>query len=196
MIDSSTSYRRLVPFLAPQKRIIVGALACTAGFVMTTPLVAYLVERLTRFLPEGRLYAINELAAIAVGVFIVRGLFQYGQDALMAKASLQAITDLRSRAYAHLQTLDLAFLSTQRTGDLTYRLTADIDRLGEAVRRFFHQFIPCVLTIVAVLGYLIYLNWQLTVVTLVIAPVIGWLFGWFGNRLLEFSNRSKRSSTR
>lgn len=189
---SGSSYRRLVPFLTPQRGIILGALGCTTGFVLTTPVIAYLVERLTRFLGEGRLGPINELAGIAIGVFVVRGIFQYGQDTLMAKGALQAITDLRSRVYAHLQTLDLAYLASQRTGDLTYRLTTDVDRLGEAVRRFFHQFIPCVLTLLAVLGYLFYLNWQLTVVTLVVAPLIGWLFGWFGNRLLEFSTTSQK----
>jgi ATP-binding cassette subfamily B protein len=155
------------------------------------PVVAYLVERLTRFLSIGNLQAISELALITVGVFIVRGLLQYGQDTLMAKASLAAITDLRSHLYRHLQTLDLGYLASQQTGDLTYCLTTDVDRVGEAMRRFFHQFIPCVLTIVAVVGYLIYLNWQLTIVTLLIAPLIGWLFGWFGERLQKLSDMSQ-----
>ncbi len=186
------SYRRLIPFLAPRRTIILGALGCTAGFVLTMPALAYMVGRLTKFLGEGNLFAITELAWITVGIFIVRGFFQYGQDTLMAKAALQAITDLRSSVYAHLQTLDLACLATQRTGDLTMRLTGDVDRVGEITRRFFHQFIPCVLTLVAVLGYLIFLNWQLTLVTLVIAPLIGWLFGWFGNRLLKFSQTSQK----
>lgn len=186
------SYRRLTPFLVPYQKTILAALGCTLGFVITMPALAYLVEKLTSFLSAGNLQAITELAVIAVGMFIVRGLFQYGQDTLMAKAALQAITDLRKHVYQHLQTQDLAYLASQRTGDLTYCLTADIDRLGETVRRFFHQFIPCVLTIIAVLGYLIYLNWQLTVVTISVAPLIGWLFGWFGNRLLSFSSTSQK----
>lgn len=71
------------------------------------------------------------------------------------------------------------------------RLTSDIDKLGEILRRFFNQFIPCVLTIVAVVSYLIYLNWQLTLVTLVVSPLIGWLFGWFGNKLADLSRTSQ-----
>lgn len=65
---------------------------------------------------EGNLSAITELAWITFGVFVVRGIFQYGQDTLMAKAALQAITDLRERVYAHLQSLDLASFASQRTG--------------------------------------------------------------------------------
>ncbi|AGY58731.1 ABC transporter ATP-binding protein [Gloeobacter kilaueensis] len=185
------SYHRLLPFLAPHRLIILAALGCTAGFVATTPLLAYMVGRLTKFFGDGDLRSITELAWETLGVFIVRGLFQFGQDTLMAKAALDTITDLRAQVYAHLQKLDLACFASQRTGDLTMRLTGDIDRLGEIVRRFFYQFVPCVLTIVAVVSYLIFLNWQLTLVTMIIAPGIGWLFGWFGTRLSDLSRTSQ-----
>ncbi|MBW4698949.1 MAG: ABC transporter ATP-binding protein/permease [Aphanocapsa lilacina HA4352-LM1] len=185
------NYRRLIPYVAPHRHVIFAALASMIGFVSTMPLLAYMVGRLTKFLGEGNLSAITELAWITFGVFVVRGIFQYGQDTLMAKAALQAITDLRERVYAHLQSLDLASFASQRTGDLTVRLTSDIDKLGEILRRFFNQFIPCVLTIVAVVSYLIYLNWQLTLVTLVVSPLIGWLFGWFGNKLADLSRTSQ-----
>ncbi|MBC8121269.1 MAG: ABC transporter ATP-binding protein [Gemmatimonadaceae bacterium] len=185
------SYRRLTPFLRPYRYVVLGALACTVGFVLTTPAMAHLVERLTRFIGNGDLQAITELTGMSIGIIVVRGLCQYGQDTLMAKAALRGANDLRNHVHAHVQTLDLGWLAGQRTGDLSYRLTEDIDRIGEVTRKFFHQFIPCVLTATAVLAYLLFLNWQLTFLTLIVTPFIGWLFGWFGNRLLVQSRRSQ-----
>jgi ATP-binding cassette, subfamily B, bacterial len=115
----------------------------------------------------------------------------YGQDALMAKAALALAFDLRKRVYAHIQNLNLTYFETAKTGDLTYRLTEDIDRVGEVVNKVFHDFIPCILQLIVVLGYMIYLNWQLTLGTFITAPLMGILIGWFGEQMLKFSRRSQ-----
>lgn len=109
----------------------------------------------------------------------------------MAKAALAIAFGLRSSVYAHLQKLNLSYFETAQTGDLSYRLTEDIDRIGEVVNKVFHDFIPCVLQLIVVLGYMIYLNWQLTLSTLVIAPLMAVLIGWFGERLQKASRHSQ-----
>ena len=98
---------------------------------------------------------------------------------------------LRKEVYSHLQKLSLNYFQSAKTGDLTYRLTEDIDRIGEAVNKFFHQFVPCILQLIVVLGYMFYLNWQLTSATLIIAPVMAIIIGTFGEQLLRFSRRSQ-----
>ncbi|MGF1575012.1 MAG: ABC transporter ATP-binding protein [Cyanophyceae cyanobacterium] len=171
--------------------MIAVALASTVGFVLTMPLLAFMIEQLARSVNGGDLAGIFRLACFGIVLFVVRGSFQYGQDALMAKATLQIVLELRCQVYAHLQTLDLDYFSTNRTGDLTYRITEDLDRVGEAIHKFFHQFIPSVLTILAVLGYMIYLNGTLTLATLIVAPLMGILISWFGEKLLTQSRRSQ-----
>lgn len=168
-------------------------LTCTLGFVLTMPALAYLIEWVARSIGAGDLGQLRLLALIGVVFFLVRGAFQYGQDALMARASLQMVLELRQGVYAHLQALDLDYFSGSRTGDLVYRLTADLDRVGEVVQRFFHRFIPSVLTIVAVVGYLFYLNGILTLTTLLMAPLMGILISWFGDRLLFRSRLNQES---
>lgn len=171
--------------------MLAAALGCTAGFVLTMPLLAYMIERLARSVSAGDLQEIMQLAVAGMVIFTIRGSFQYGQDALMAKATLQIVLELRCRVYAHLQTLDLDYFSMNRTGDLTYRLTEDLDRIGEVIHKFFHQFIPSILTILAVLGYMVYLNGTLTLATLVVAPLMGILISWFGEKLLRQSRQSQ-----
>ena len=187
------NYRRLIPFLIPHASTFAIALGCTLGFVATMPMLAQMLKWISVPIGQGDLQAISQLAAVGVVLFVIRGGFQYGQDSLMAKASLQVVLELRKQVYRHLHTLDLDYFAGARTGDLTYRMTEDLDRLGEVVLKFFHQTIPSVLTILSVLAYMVYLNFTLTVTTLIVAPLMGMLIGWFGDRLLSNARRSQDS---
>lgn len=150
-----------------------------------------LASTLSAFVAQGNLKGLFQVAGIVALGFLVQKTAQYGQDSLMAKAALAIAYDLRRRVYAHLQTLNLSYFETAQTGDLTYRLTEDVDRIGEVVNKIFHDFIPCVLQLIVVLGYMIYLNWKLTLATFIVAPLMGVLISWFGEQMLVFSRRSQ-----
>ena len=159
--------------------------------MFTTPVIAALIGQIATDIGKGNMEALLRLPLIAIFLFLTRGIFQFGQDALMAKVALKIVLDIRRRVYIQLQSLDIDYFETAATGDLVYRLTEDIDRVGEVIHKLFHQFLPCTLQLVAILGYMIYLNWQLTFTTLLIVPVMALLIGWFGERLLRFSRHSQ-----
>ncbi|MCH2048361.1 MAG: ABC transporter ATP-binding protein/permease [Trichodesmium sp. ALOHA_ZT_67] len=143
------------------------------------------------YIGKGDVRAIIQLAGLAAIIFMIKGAVQYGQDTLMAKAALTIALDLRKQLYSHLQKLHISYFEKSKTGDLSYRITEDIDRTGEVINKFFHQFVPCILQLIVVLGYMVYLNWQLTLATLIIAPLMALLIGWFGELLLSFSRQSQ-----
>jgi len=165
------------------------------GFVGSTPFLAQLAGSLTEPVSKGNLGGLSQVFIAAAIVFIIRGVFQFGQDSLMAKASLQAVTDLRIHLFAHLQSLDLCYFDEKKSGDLAYKLTQDVDRLTDVVRKFFNQFVPSVLTVIALLAYLLYLNWVLTCLTLLVAPLITLALGWFGSKLQNFSRQGQDLSS-
>jgi len=186
-----SSYRKLIPYIRTQWQTIAKALVCTLAFTVFWPLLAWLAGKMAGYIGQGNVTAIAQLAGVAAVVFLVRGTVQYGQDTLMAKAALTISLELRKQVYRHLQRLNIGYFETAKTGDLAYRLTEDIDRIGEVINKFFHQFIPCILQLIVVLGYMIYLNWQLTFATLIIAPFMAVLIGWFGEKLLTFTRNSQ-----
>ena len=190
-MKTRSTYWQILPYLHPQKQTIGKALACTVVFTIFWPIIAWLVGETAKFIGKGDLQGFAQIAALSAIIFLVRGTAQYGQDTLMAKAALTIAFEIRKKVYSHLQKLNLGYFETAKTGDLSYRLTEDIDRIGEVVNKFFHQFIPCVLQLIAVLGYMIYLNWQLTLGALIIAPLMAILIGWFGERLLSYSRQSQ-----
>jgi ATP-binding cassette subfamily B protein len=190
-LKTRSTYWQILPYLRPQKQTIGKALACTVVFTIFWPIIAWLVGETAKFIGKGDLQGFAQIAALSAIIFLIRGTAQYGQDTLMAKAALTIAFEIRKKVYSHLQKLNLGYFETAKTGDLSYRLTEDIDRIGEVVNKFFHQFIPCVLQLIAVLGYMIYLNWQLTLGALIIAPLMAILIGWFGERLLSYSRQSQ-----
>ncbi len=190
-MKSRSSYWQLLPFISPQWQTIAKALGCTLIFTIFWPLLAALVGNIARYIGEGNVTAIAQLAGVTAIIFLVRGTVQYGQDTLMAKAALTIALNLRKHIYTHLHRLSVSYFETAKTGDLSYRLTEDIDRVGEVIYKFFHQFIPCILQLIVVLGYMIYLNWQLTSAALIIAPLMALLIGWFGEKLLNYSRQSQ-----
>lgn len=186
-----SSYWQMRDYVYPQRFLIAKAFLCTLIFIGTMPLLADLLGRVAQALGKGDVNGIIQIAIFTVVMFVFRGLGQYGQDSMMAQAALNAARDLRVDVYSHLQTLDLEYFAESRTGDLSYRLTEDIDRIGEVIGKFFHQFIPSVLQLIFVLAYMIYLNWILTLTTLAVAPLIALLIAWFGDRMLTLSRRSQ-----
>jgi ATP-binding cassette subfamily B protein len=190
-LKTRSLYWQLLPYLRPEWKTIAQALACTLAFTVFWPILAWLAGRIAGYIGQGNVAAIAQLGSLGAVIFFVRGIVQYGQDALMAKAALRIALDLRKRVYAHLQQLSLDYFEAAKTGDLSYRLTEDIDRIGEVVNKVFHQFVPSVLQLIVVLGYMIYLNWQLTLGALIIAPLMAVLIGWFGEKMRTFSRRSQ-----
>jgi ATP-binding cassette subfamily B protein len=190
-LKKRSNYWQLLPYIRPQWQTIAQAFACTLGVTIFWPLQAAFAGQLISSIGQGNMTGLGQIAGSLVLVFFLQKILMYGQDALMAKGALLVAFDLRKRVYAHLHRLNLGYFETAQTGDLTYRLTEDIDRIGEVINKVFHDFVPCVLQLIVVLGYMIYLNWQLTLATFIVAPAIGLLIAWFGEQMLKFSRRSQ-----
>jgi ATP-binding cassette subfamily B protein len=191
MVKNRSYYWQLIPYIRAEIVTISLALACTIAFTVFWPILATLAGQMAGYIGEGNVGAIAQLAGITAIVFLIRGAVQYGQDSLMAKAALKIAMELRKVLYRHLQSLSLKYFETAKTGDLSYRLTEDIDRIGEVINKIFHQFIPSVLQLIVVLGYMFYLNWQLTLAALIIAPLMVILISTFGEKLLKYSQKSQ-----
>lgn len=188
-LPSKISY--LFPYLRREAKTISIAFACTIGFTIFWPILAWLAGRMAEYVGKGDINSIIYFAGFAAIVFLLRGAVQYGQDTFMAKAALKIAFDLRNLVYSHLQTLSLNYFEVAKTGDLAYRLTEDIDRIGEVINKIFQQFIPSILQLIVVLGYMLYVNWRLTIATFIVAPIMAVLITLFGSQLLELTRKSQ-----
>lgn len=190
-----SNYWHLLPLALRYWPSLTWGLVGIVGYVALTLLLPSLAEQVSVALGQGRLQSTLQVVGITAIVFLGRGICQAVQDIGMADAALRVTFDLRNRAYAHLHQLGLDYLERVPSGELAYRLTNDVDKIGEIVNRLAHQAIPCLLQLVAIPIYMVYLNWQLTLATVILAPLMALLIGGFGERLLAVARRSQNRAS-
>jgi ATP-binding cassette subfamily B protein/subfamily B ATP-binding cassette protein MsbA len=182
--------RELSPFLHPVRRLLLLAILCSTGNVLMTIARPWPIKMVLDYalLPAGRVkwvfpyhllkgYGAMGVASIACGLLIaitlLWGLFAYNQRFLIAAAGQRVTYDLRRRLFDHLQRQSLSFHRRQRVGDLLLRATGDTNMLREmlvdAVLIVFTEFF----VLLAMLAVMTYMDWQLTMVSLAILPLLG-----------------------
>jgi len=190
-MKTRSSYRHLLPYLRLQWPLFARGIAFILGYVSVTLFLPHLAGQVAFFVGQGKVQEAAYWLAVATGVFLLRSFFQYGQGLFMMQASLFVVFSLRKRVYTHLHQLGLDYFEKAQTGDLTYRLTEDMERIGEIVNKLSLQLISCGLQLIFLPIYMIYLNWPLTLAGLIIAPLMAVLIGQFGERLLALSRRNQ-----
>lgn len=191
-LKKNSSYTQLLPYIRRQRRTFLQAFVCTLIFNTAWPILAHQAQRLVPYINEGKVFNIIDLVLFVAGIWAIQKIAQFGQDERSAKGAFKVAHELRQRTFSHLQSLSLSYFETAPTGDLTYRVTEDVNRIGDSLHKFFHQFVPCTLQLLTLLAYIIWLNWQLTLAIFLIAPVIATLISWFGERMRRFSYRSQK----
>jgi len=169
-------YRRWLPLLL--LFVAIGPALQTAEIWLYKLLVDNVLvpHDFDRFLP---------IALAYLGLTLLGGLVTFGDDYLSDWVGERFLLDLRTRVFGHLQNLPLDALAARRRGDLVARLTSDVDEIETLFISGITDAVSYLLRIVFFVGALLYLSWQLTLVSLVVAPAF-----WLASRL--FSGRIKR----
>ena len=191
LIPSEARFRNLLPLLAQHRVPLLAGTCCTVVYVGTFPLLAQVAGDLIPAVGGGHFQDALRIIAVAIAIFLAQKLAQYGQDTLLASPSLRVSQALRQAIFTRLQRLAVSALGRLSSGDLAYRLTEDADRVGEVIYKTIHDSTPSALLLLAVLGYMAWLDGPLTSATLLLAPVVILLVGWFGRQVLRASERSQ-----
>ncbi len=161
-------------------------------YVACWPLLASLAGQLIPAIGRGELVTVIRVISIALFVFLVQKIAQFAQDTLFAGPSLRISQDLRSDLFRQLQKIELRALEKLSSGDITYRLTEDADRIGEVIYKTIQDTTPCLLQLIAVFGYMVYLDWKLSLATLLLAPLVAIMVGKFGEKVMIAAENSQK----
>lgn len=201
-------FSRLLPYLRPERGLIGGAilaLLATTALRLLEPWPLKLV--LDRVIPAGAhpggsgiealdgLSAEQLLALCAIGVVLViglRSLMQYLSTIGMALAGNRMLTRVREALFSHLQRLSLRFHDSQRTGDLTLRVVADVGMLKETMVTAFLPLLANVLVIAGMALIMLWLNWQLALLAFLPLPLLWLATLRIGRRIREVSRLQRQ----
>ncbi len=126
-----STFRRLLGFLRPYRRAVVGSLVFAWLAMVMTVLIPWLVGRTVDVItpPDVDRAAILPLVLAIVGAGILRLGLTVVRRLIAGKVSVAVEFDLRERFYRHLQSLELGFFDSQQTGQLMSRATVDLQSI-------------------------------------------------------------------
>ncbi len=124
-------------------------------------------------------YDLLPLLAWAVfGATVVQAVTSFGLSQILGVAAQKAITDMRRRVEAHVMRLPVRYFDRTQTGILISRVMNDAEGIRNLVGTGLVQLTGGIVTAVFALAALLYLNWQLTLATIVVLAVFGGALGW------------------
>ncbi len=164
-------------------------------YVACWPLLAYLAGNLIPAIGSGDLSKVSSIIIKSLFIFLVQKTAQFGQDVFIAKPSLEISEVMRGNLFSRIQKIKMNSVENISAGDITYRLTEDADRVSEVIYKTAQDTIPCTLQLLAVIIYMFYLDWSLTISTFVLAPLIILSVNSFGRRVLIASEKSQESTS-
>ncbi len=186
MSDRPDTLRRLLGYLKPHLPILIGGLACAAITAAITVGIAKFIELALDAMRSGNISRLTWLCIVVVAIFLVKGIFSFGQSYLLSLTANRVATRLRDEIYAHLQHLSLAFFNTRRTGAILSTLTSDVPVLQGAAMSL-KDAVAAPITIVISLAGLFYYSWRLAIVSLIFIPFMALVIQRIGKRIRSIS---------
>jgi ATP-binding cassette subfamily B protein len=143
----------------------------------------------------GKLAVLN-FAVLAVAVIAVIGaVSSYLNTYLTTNVGQWVMHDLRRTLYHHIHRLSLAEHDEKRTGDLIGRVTSDIESIQDFVTSALLGIVTNVLTLMGIIGVMLYLNWRFTLISLSIAPVLFLVVYVFTRRIKKASRDVRKKES-
>ena len=123
------------------------------------------------------------LAAFLVVVTLLGGLLGLWSSFLFVRVGLQALLKLRTDLYAYLQSLPLKFHDARRSSDSSFRVAYDSQSVQTIYNRGFTNIFSSVITLLSIFGWMLRLDWELTVISVVIVPIVIWAINHFSDQV-------------
>src|SRR6476469_9625312 len=176
-------YRRLLDYVRPYwwafGLAVVGMVIVAAGDLIMAMLVIPIVRNFQTPDPVRSQW----LPLAVIGVFVFRGIGSFISEYGMAYTGLRVVFDLRRGLIDKLLRLPTPYYDITPTGVIQSKLTFDAHQLASAASGTITTAIRSSMTIVASLGWLLYINWKLTIMSFFVLPVVAVVIRYFSRRL-------------
>ena len=125
---------------------------------------------------------------LLLGVFLVlmtllKTASYFASSAAIIPLRTGIVRDLRTRMYDKVVSLPLGFFSKERKGDIIARMTGDVIEVENSIVTSLDMLIKNPIFIVIYFATLVYVSWEMTLFTICVAPVLGWIMGSVGRKL-------------
>jgi subfamily B ATP-binding cassette protein MsbA len=194
--SSRQLYLRLLTYVRPYARVFALAILAMVAAAATEPLFPMLMKPLLDggFAPAGDAATPPLYFALAiVGIFVTRGVLSFFSHYAMAWVADKVVLDLRAEMFARLARLPTRVFDDQSSGALLSRVAYDVANVSAAATTVLTTVVRDSIVIVLLLAWLLFLNWKLTLIALVIAPLVALFVRVLGRRLRNMARASQNA---
>ena len=178
------SYKRLLSYLWPYKKLLILSVVFMLFVALSNLVVPWIIKDVIDQVLEQKDLRMLYLVIVAILVtFFIRALTTFGHRYLMGYIGQAVIMDIRNVLYHHLQVLSISYYDRRRTGDIMSNLTNDIAALQTAIVVDFISLVQESAIFIGSFASMIYLQWKLTVLCLIIVPLVSYVIKFFGRKL-------------
>jgi subfamily B ATP-binding cassette protein MsbA len=162
-------------------------------YSVTQPLFAQLIQKIIDALQAKLHEKLYYLPLLFSGLIVLRGIGAYLGNYFLAKVSLNVIHTLRCEIFEKYTQLPTAHFDSNNSGYMIARITHNVNQVAQATTDAVRKVVQEGLTALGLLIYLFYLNWRLSLIFLVVAPIIAWLVRYVSKRLRMLSKKIQQS---
>ncbi|RLA77353.1 MAG: ABC transporter ATP-binding protein [Epsilonproteobacteria bacterium] len=171
--------------------VVFGAILTVAATTATAHIMKPLMDDMFIDRKEEMLYLIP---FGLVGIYLVKAVGRYLQSVYMTYIGAHIVTRLRELLLSKIIGLDMEFLYKNRNGELISRIMSDIARIHYFVANMLPELFREILTVISLLGYVIYLNHMLSFYALIVVPLIIYPLIFIAKRLKKYSHRAQEKN--
>ena len=178
------NYIRLMNYIRPYVKHLAFAIVCIVLAAAANLYVPWIIkDMIDKVLMERDMAMLNLIAGGIIVVFFFRGIFYYGQSYLVSFVGQRVVIDIREALFEKFQRMPLAYFDRHQTGEIMSYVTNDVQALQNALVDKLIEFVTEASILIGSIVLMFYLDWKLTLITLITVPLVGQAMNIFGKKL-------------
>ena len=178
------NYIRLMNYIRPYVKHLAFAIVCIVLAAAANLYVPWIIkDMIDKVLMERDMAMLNLIAGGIIVVFFFRGIFYYGQSYLVSFVGQRVVIDIREALFEKFQRMPLAYFDRHQTGEIMSYVTNDVQALQNALVDKLIELVTESSVLVGSIVLMFYLDWKLTLITLITVPLVGQAMNIFGKKL-------------
>ena len=178
------NYKRLLAYIKPYLKRLGFAIICiifAAGANLYVPWI--IKDMIDKVLVDKDFALLNLICIGIVLVFLFRGIFYFGQSYLVSYIGQRVIIDVREVMFRKFQRMPIAYFDKHQTGETMSYITNDVAAIQEALVDNLIELFTESSILIGSIVMMLYLDWKLTLLTLIVVPMVGYAMRIFGKKI-------------
>ncbi|WP_026766860.1 lipid A export permease/ATP-binding protein MsbA [Selenomonas ruminantium] len=178
------NYKRLLQYIRPYLKQLGLAIVCIVVAAACNLYLPWIIKDMVdKVLADKDMVMLYVICVSIVVVFLIRGIFYYGQSYLVSYIGQKVVIDVREVMFRKFQRMPMAYFDKHQTGETMSYITNDVSAIQSALVDQLIEMVTESSILIGSIAMMLYLDWKLSLLTLVVIPLVGQAMKIFGRKL-------------